>query len=72
MKLLVVVEQTETGFSAYAPDLEGCVATGATRAEVEARMSEAIKLHIAAMHSDGRDVPTPSTYVTVVEVAPLP
>ncbi len=67
MKLLVIVEQTATGFSAYSPDLEGCVATGTTRDQVEGRMREAIELHLAALRRDGMDIPTPSTYATVVE-----
>ncbi len=72
MRLLVVVEQADTGFSAYSPDLEGCVATGGTRGEVETRMREAIEEHLATLRRDGEVVPTPNTYVTFVEVAPLP
>lgn len=46
MKLLVVVEQTGIGYSAYSPDVPGCVATGPTRAEVEWAMRNAIEFHI--------------------------
>jgi predicted RNase H-like HicB family nuclease len=46
MKVLIVVEPTETGHSAYAPDLPGCVATGQSRADIELAMREAIQLHI--------------------------
>jgi predicted RNase H-like HicB family nuclease len=46
MRYLIVVEPTETGFSAYSPDLPGCVATGRTREEVEDQMREAIEFHI--------------------------
>jgi len=49
MRILIVVEQTETGFSAYAPDLPGCVATGPTRQDVEATMREAIALHLEGL-----------------------
>lgn len=44
-RYLVVIEQTATGFSAYLRDLPGCVSTGATRAEVESNMREAVELH---------------------------
>lgn len=69
MRLLIVVEQTPTGFSAYSPDLSGCVATGATRDEVEERMREAIALHLEGMREDGLAVPSPHAYATYVEVA---
>lgn len=68
MKLLIVVEQTRTGFSAYSPDLPGCVATGATREEVEHEMKEAIDFHLEGLKADGEAVPEPSSYSTYVEV----
>jgi predicted RNase H-like HicB family nuclease len=46
MKLLVIVEQTGTGYSAYSPDLPGCVAAGPSRPDVEQRMREAIEFHV--------------------------
>jgi len=49
---LVVVEQAGENFSAYSPDLPGCVATGATREEIEANMCEAIQMHIEGMRED--------------------
>jgi predicted RNase H-like HicB family nuclease len=69
MKLLVVVERTERGYSAFSPDLDGCVATGATRAEVEAAMQEAIRFHLDGMRQDGLPAPTPHSYATWCEVA---
>ena len=45
-KYLVIIEETATGFSAYSPDLPGCIATGATRDEVEREMQGAIQFHI--------------------------
>ncbi|MFN2315276.1 MAG: type II toxin-antitoxin system HicB family antitoxin [Gemmatimonadales bacterium] len=69
MKVLVVVEQTESGYSAYSPDVAGCVATGATRHEVEARMREAIEFHFDGLRAVGEMVPEPHAYATVVEVA---
>ena len=69
MKLLIVVEQTGTGYSAYSPDVQGCIATGRSRAEVERTMQEAIELHLEGMHADGLTLPEPQTYAAVVEVA---
>ena len=68
-RYLIVIEPTATGFSAYSPDLPGCVSTGATRAEVEANMREAVALHLEGFREDGEPVPTPHTYATYVEVA---
>ena len=67
-RYLVVIEQAEGNFSAYSPDLPGCVATGKTHSEVEANMREAIQLHIAGLREDGLPIPEPTTsadYVTV-------
>lgn len=69
MKLLVIVEQTSAGFSAFSPDLPGCVATGASRSDVERRMREAIELHLEGLRAEGEELPQPHTYATVVEVA---
>jgi predicted RNase H-like HicB family nuclease len=69
MKILVVNEQTSTGFAAYSPDLDGCVATGATREEVERAMREAAEFHLEGLRAEGEDVPAPHSYATVIEVA---
>lgn len=69
MKLLIVVEQTATGFSAYAPDVPGCIATGSTREAVEHIMREAIEFHLEGLRAEGMAVPEPHAYATVVEVA---
>jgi predicted RNase H-like HicB family nuclease len=50
---LIVVEETKTGFSAYSPDLPGCVSTGRTREEVEKNMQEAIAFHVDGMNEEG-------------------
>jgi len=50
MQYLVVIERGPTSFSAYVPDLPGCIAVGYTRGEVEGLIQEAIKFHIEAMH----------------------
>lgn len=69
MKILIVVEQTETGYSAYSPDLPGCVATGPSRADVERTMREAIEFHLDGMREDGLVPPEPHAYATIIEVA---
>lgn len=69
MRILVVVEQTETGYSAYAPDLPGCAATGATRESVEGTIREAIAFHLEGLRAEGIAPPDTHAYATVVEVA---
>lgn len=69
IKVLIVVEQTPSGFSAYSPDVEGCIATGATREEVECTMREAIEFHLEGLRAEGRAVPAPRSYATFIEVA---
>ena len=68
-RYLIVLEPTATGFSAYSPDLAGCVATGGTRAEVEENMRQAIELHLEGLREDGEAVPQGQTIATYVEVA---
>jgi predicted RNase H-like HicB family nuclease len=67
-KYLIVVEQTETGYSAYSPDLDGCVATGKSREEVESQMQEAIAFHLDGMARNGDPIPEPHSYSAYVEV----
>jgi predicted RNA binding protein YcfA (HicA-like mRNA interferase family)/predicted RNase H-like HicB family nuclease len=69
MKYLIIVETTGTGYSAYSPDLDGCIATGATREEVERAMREAIEFHLEGLRADGQQVPIPQAYATYVETA---
>ena len=68
MRYLVVIEATRTGYSAYAPDLPGCVSTGATPGEVEANMREAIDLHLRGLRFEGYDVPPPQSSAVYLEV----
>ena len=68
-KYLIVVEETGSGYSAYSPDLLGCVATGKTREEVEKAMHEAIDLHLEGLKEDGEPIPSPHTYSTYCEVS---
>ena len=56
-KFLVIIEKTETGFSSYSPDLDGCVATGRTKKEVEKNMYEAIQFHLEGLKEEGISIP---------------
>ena len=67
-KYLIVIEPTETGFSAYSPDLPGCVSTGRTHEEVEHNMREAIAFHLDGLREEGQAVPEPKTYSAYVEL----
>ena len=69
MKYLIVIEKTKTGFSAYSPDLEGCIATGNTRSSVEKAMRESIKFHLEGLKVEGYKVPKPHSYSSYVEVS---
>jgi predicted RNase H-like HicB family nuclease len=60
-RFLVVVEHAVHNYSAYSPDLPGCVATGATRQEAEKHMHEAIELHIEGLKEDGLPIPSVGT-----------
>jgi predicted RNase H-like HicB family nuclease len=67
-KYLIVFEKTPNNFSAYLPDLPGCIATGKTRREVEKNIREAIALHLQGMREDGNSLPEPTSYTELVEV----
>jgi predicted RNase H-like HicB family nuclease len=68
MTYLVVIEPTATGFSAYSPDLPGCVATGATETDVEREMREAMAFHVEGLVLEGYPVPVPSTRSAYVDI----
>lgn len=65
----VVYERSPRNWSAYVPDLPGCIATGKTRDEVELRMREAIEMHIEGMREAGLPVPEPTTETGAVEIS---
>ena len=69
MRYAVVIEKAEGNYSAYVPDLPGCIATGSTVAETETLIREAIELHLSGMREDGTPIPPPSSQVEYVEVA---
>ena len=70
-RFLIVVEKARGNYSAYSPDLPGCVATGSTPAEIRQRMREAIDLHIQGLRADRQPVPEPSSTADYVEIAGL-
>jgi predicted RNase H-like HicB family nuclease len=69
MRYAVVIEKAQGNYSAYVPDLPGCIATGETIAEVQQLIREAIELHIAGMREDGLPIPPPSSHVEYIQVA---
>ena len=69
MKYLVIVEKAENNYSAYVPDLPGCVAVGDTVIEAEQMIGEAIEFHIESMKEDGLVIPQPLTSANYIEVA---
>jgi predicted RNase H-like HicB family nuclease len=68
MRYAIVIEKAESNYSAYVPDLPGCIATGATVQETEQLLREAIELHLTGLREDGLPIPEPSSYVEYIEV----
>ena len=68
MRYAVVVERTGNNYSAYVPDLPGCIATGGTLEEIEQLIREAVELHLNGLREDGLPIPRPSSQVEYVEV----
>ena len=68
MKYLIVIERTATGYSAYSPDLPGCVATGNTREELEREMKDAIAFHLDGLRAEGLAVPQPRSSSPYVDI----
>jgi predicted RNase H-like HicB family nuclease len=66
MRYAVVIENAGANFSAYVPDLPGCVATGATLADTEAAIREAIEFHLDGLREDGSPIPPPSSKVEYI------
>lgn len=69
-RFLIVVEKAGSNFSAYSPDLPGCVATGATPEETKASMKAAIDMHVQGLREDRLPIPEPSASAEYVEVGP--
>jgi predicted RNase H-like HicB family nuclease len=69
MRYAIVVERAGNNYSAYVPDLPGCVATGTTLEETEQLIREAVELHLDGLREDGLPIPRPLSQVEYVEVA---
>ena len=69
MRYAIVIEKAEGNYSAYVPDLPGCVATGSTVAEAESEIREAIAFHLDGMREDGLAIPEPQSQVEYVDIA---
>ena len=69
MRYAIVIELTENNYSAYVPDLPGCVATGGTIKEVEEQIREAITFHLEGLREDGLPVPPSNSQVEYVDIA---
>ena len=69
MRYAIVVEKAENNYSAYVPDLPGCIATGYTVEETEREIREAIEFHIEGLIEDGLPVPQPESIVQYIEIA---
>jgi len=67
VKYLIVIERSETGYSAYSPDLPGCISTGTAREDAERNMHEAIEFHLEGLRKEGCDIPEPSSTSAYVE-----
>ena len=69
MRYAMIIETGQHNYSAYLPDLPGCIATGKTIEEVRQRMREAIELHIAGMREDGLPIPEATSLADYIEAA---
>lgn len=69
MRYAVVIEKAENNYSAYVPDLPGCIATGAAVEEAESQIREAIEFHLESLRQDGSPIPEPASWVEYVEIA---
>jgi predicted RNase H-like HicB family nuclease len=69
MRYAIVIENAGENYSAYVPDLPGCVATGESLAEIEQAIREAILFHLEGLRREGAPIPKPSSHVEYVEVA---
>ena len=67
-RYLIIIETTSTGYSAYSPDLPGCIATGTSREAVEREMHDAIEFHIEGMRLAGEPIPAPRSHAAYCEV----
>ena len=69
MRYAIVIEKSPSNYAAYVPDLPGCIATGATVAETESLIREAIEFHLEGLRADGLPVPPANSQVEYIDVA---
>jgi predicted RNase H-like HicB family nuclease len=69
MRYAVIIEKGKRNFSAYVPDIPGCVATGKTRKAVERQLREAIELHLAGLREDGIAIPKPTSICEYIDLS---
>lgn len=69
MRYGIVIEKADNNYSAYVPDLPGCVTTGSSVDEVKTNIREAIELHLQGMAEDGVPIPSPTTVIDYIEVS---
>lgn len=68
-RFLVVIEKTESNYSAYSPDLPGCAATGKTREDVETNMYEAMHFHLQGLREDNMEIPESCSFAEIMAIA---
>ena len=69
MRYAIVIENAGPNYSAYAPDLSGCIATGASVEEVEREIREAIEFHLEGLREDGALIPPPTSAIRQIDIA---
>lgn len=68
-RFLVIIEKSESNYSAYSPDLPGCVATGKTREDAETNMYEAIRFHLDGLREDNLAIPVNTSFAEIMAIA---
>ena len=68
-RFLVIIEETASSFSAYSPDLPGCIATGKSREDAETNMYEAIRFHLDGLREDNQAIPRNSSFAEIMAIA---
>jgi len=69
IRYTIIIEDAGTNYSAYVPDLPGCITTGSTIEETKRNMREAIELHVEGLRAEGIPIPEPTTQAATVEIA---
>ena len=69
MRYAIVIEKADSNYSAYLPDVPGCIATGTTVDEVKRNLAQALEFHLDGIRADGDSIPQPSSTVDYVDVS---